>query len=202
MCVLTSVLCWLSWCTPRSDPWKAEGDELRSKSARLLQVLAPERTEVEAHSRACEQLGIDLARELSRRVEIYKKVHGLRGTIKVAEMLSRRARTGHTAVSWAAAVGEADILGLLLDKGGAPAHQDAVQQAAAKAIQVAYKQHLFDLKRPPWTRPTAHIRRVEDLANDYYLRWNINRMLHLLGNTRLPMIEAIYNGHFDVRVCG
>lgn len=168
----------------------------------MLQVLAPERTEVEAHSRACEQLGIDLARELSRRVEIYKKVHGLRGTIKVAEMLSRRARTGHTAVSWAAAVGEADILGLLLDKGGAPAHQDAVQQAAAKAIQVAYKQHLFDLKRPPWTRPTAHIRRVEDLANDYYLRWNINRMLHLLGNTRLPMIEAIYNGHFDVRVCG
>ena len=61
----------------------------------------------------------------------------------VAEMVSRRARTGHTAVSWAAAVGETDILGLLLSKGGPPAHQDQLLHMAAKVIQVAYHQHKF-----------------------------------------------------------
>ena len=71
------------------------------------------------------------------------QVEKLERTLTVAQMVSRRARSGHTAVSWAAAVGETDILGLILSSGGPPAHQDALLHAAAKAIQVAYKQCRF-----------------------------------------------------------
>ena len=83
------------------------------------------------------------AQAIAAHREAYLMVQKLRVTLKVTEMVSHRCRSGHTAVSWAAAVGEADILGLLLSRGGPPAHQDLLLHAAARAIQVAYRQHKF-----------------------------------------------------------
>ncbi|KAL3770534.1 hypothetical protein ACHAW5_009562 [Stephanodiscus triporus] len=120
-----------------------------------------------------------------------------------ASRLMKYVDGGYSILSWAAGVGNGDIVKLLL-KSGAHAAIGDCREWCAKIIQVAFR-HSRMIKQSNHnhrsTRPVQEVRlgrRDQDLAVSLRIKSLSNLISDRFKSTRLPFAEALCNGHSKV----
>lgn len=178
-------------------PLRDEALTLRGKHTKSSNDFAEARVTMERTVRETKELEQDFKAMIKKRVTFSFRADRLRREYMVARLLSRRTITGHTAVSWAAANGVEGILKVLLRFGGCPSLADDVLDKAARVVQTIFRIHLFRCGRTPWTTATSAQRRREDTANEAWLAMVVHRCRQARATSRVPLHEALFNGHVD-----
>ena len=98
---------------------------------------------------------------------------------------------GYSILSWAAATGNVEVIKILLKRGAHTGIGDDCMEWCATIIQVAYRNHQsrkqrHDLK---WVLDFTEMLRIRNLSNLIHER---------LKGLRLPLAEALFNGHSKV----
>jgi ankyrin repeat protein len=126
------------------------------------------------------------------------RVAAARERLHCARLVSARTPDGHTALSWAAMLGDAQVAQLLLERGCAPDYDDDLRDAAARLIQCLARAFLLKCRRPPWSTAQSQLFLSEDLEQWYARRTAVLQHRALRERCRPPLAHAVYNGHRDV----
>lgn len=123
-------------------------------------------------------------REIHERLSaLEREERSLEEQRRCCRLLSASADGGHSALSWAATIGSADIVQLLLDRGAPVDFPDAVLHAAAAVAQLAWR-----------ASRTRGVRRLGAM-----LLIDMKRKAYRLARSaaRAPLAQALYNGHVE-----
>ena len=115
--------------------------------------------------------------------------------MRVAKMFQAVSKAGHTLVSWAAAVGQPDILELLFEHGGAPGYTDEVYTLCATVVQIVFRNWWWVGHRGPFAPSEAVAWRERALRTQFALTAAITKLRFFRRRNRLPLVEAMYNGN-------
>jgi ankyrin repeat protein len=140
-----------------------------------------------------------LRRELGVSVDsvntLQQKVVKLEREKTVEAVMNFKALNGHTVLSWAAAVGNVDIVKILLKHGGNTAIEERCYNSCAVIIQVAYRLYR-------WRRDRNSVEDLEQRERERCVNLRIRTLSNLfrdhLRNIRLPLSEAFFNGNSEV----
>ncbi len=131
-----------------------------------------------------------------------KYISQLRRKMEVSRLM-KHVDGGYSILSWAAGVGNEEIVKLLLKSGAHTAIGDDCLEWCAKIIQVAFRHSRVTqeskcnhhTKRPV---QEVRLRRDQDRAVSLRIKGLSNLVRDRLKSTRLPFAEALYNSHAKV----
>ena len=131
-----------------------------------------------------------------------KYVSQLRRKMEVSRLM-KHVDGGYSILSWAAGVGNEEIVKILLKSGAHTAIGDDCLEWCAKIIQVAFRHSRVteQSKCNHHTKSPAQevrLRRDQDLVVSLRIKGLSNLIRDRLKNTRLPFAEALYNSHAKV----
>ena len=125
-----------------------------------------------------------------------KYISQLRRKIEVSRLMNH-VNGGHTILSWAAALGNEQIVKLLLKHGGNTSLGNDCLEYCATIIQVAFR-HSRVVKQSTERPSKSRFTREKDLAVYLRIKSLSNLIRERLLSTRLPFAEALVNGHSKV----
>lgn len=121
--------------------------------------------------------------------------------LQVCKIMRFVTTDGHTALSWAAASGYDAVVMDLLKNGACTGVGDAVVHFCASIIQTTFRFHSERKKYHNISGPTEERTlnlKQHDLSASIRLKSLSKLLRNRLKSVRLPMIEALYNGHVQV----
>jgi ankyrin repeat protein len=127
-----------------------------------------------------------------------KKIAGAEERMRVAKIFQAVSGTGHTLQSWCASVNQPDILELLFEHGAVPGFTDEVQLLSATILQLLWRNFWWLGHRGPFAPSLAAGWREKSLRHQMAMAAALQRLRHLRLRTRLPLVEAMYNGHHRI----
>ena len=152
-------------------------------------------TDVEVLKSRCVILRRELFVTMDSIKTLQQKLVRLEREKTVAAVMNAKALNGHTVLSWAAAVGNSDIMKILLKHGGNTAIEERFVCSCAIIIQVAYRHYL-------WRRDRHGDEDLEHQERERCVNLRIRTLSNLfrdhLQGIRLPLSEAFFNGNTEV----
>ncbi len=130
----------------------------------------------------------DTVDSISKHEQLIKK---LQREIEVSTILSSKAFSGHTVLSWVAANGTSDIVKVLLKHGAHTAIDERIIHSCATIIQILWRRRKHDTQDKVEERERSRCMclRIRSLSRSVRSH---------LKSVRLPLAEALYNGNADV----
>ena len=140
-----------------------------------------------------------LRRELRVTMDSYRtlqqKLNKLQRENVVASVMNAKALNGHTVLSWAAAVGNIDIVKVLLKHGANTGIEERCVSSCVIIIQAAYRHYL-------WRRGRHDNEDLEQRERERCVNLRIRTLSRSvrdhLQSIRLPLAEALFNGNTEV----
>lgn len=125
---------------------------------------------------------------------VMKQKEEISRKIEVAKIMAFITPSGHTILSWACAVGNAEIVQLLLQKGATVGYGDDYNISSAKIIQATYRHYR-------WRKINYHLQpefskreiALKDLCKTIKRTMLLRRL-----SIRNPLCEAFFNGNSNV----
>ena len=186
------------YVTSKVTPLRRKESALRVQYNRMMLLIHDKEDKINGFRKRLseyEEANNDAKSELA---EIEAKLKDVGKRLWVAELLSYKTVGGHTALSWAAMAGNADIVRLLLDRGSALDYDDTFVHECVVLIQIVWRAYHRRQTRPPWTRELSRQYQLEKLAYDFKLLTKIKKIAGLRKQARSPIAAAVYNGNIEV----
>ena len=131
--------------------------------------------------------------ELEQQIETNKQ------RLRVYEILNFPSLAGHTALTYAASLGNYPVVKMLLDHGAMLQYaNDDLLNAAARVLQCKWRHHHWLQIRLPWTEERSFDYRQRGWRHRVELSGLVRTCFELRHTTRVPVLEAAYNGHDEV----
>lgn len=149
--------------------------------------------------------------EYLKKERFYKgRVKGFLEKVRVARLLNEVSMNGHTAISWAAAVGAYEVVEDMLSHGATVGFPIPLLNLTATFLQYSYKIYLLG-KRARYVPPkdddddgapppkVDNIQLVRDITALKELRGKIlSKIIFMRSRTRFPIPEAVYAGKWEI----
>lgn len=122
----------------------------------------------------------------------------LQNKIEAARLMNYRSIGGHTPLSWACCVGDVRAAEILISHGACVGVGTDVEHPAAAAIQSAWKHYSWKVSNKRASIGSVAERFAHDAAVWLHQRSAIHRLRVVRRTARIPIMEAIYNGHVEM----
>ncbi len=153
-------------------------------------------TDVEVLKSRCGILRRELGDTMKSVETLQQQLAKLEREYIVATVMSAKALNGHTVLSWAAAVGNVDIMKVLLKHGANTAIEDQIVCSCAIIIQAAYRHYLW--RRDRHSSNEELEQRERERCVNLRIRTLSRLFRNHLQSIRLPLSEALFNGNTEV----
>mmetsp|Transcript_16985 Transcript_16985/g.25224 ORF Transcript_16985/g.25224 Transcript_16985/m.25224 type:complete len:945 (-) Transcript_16985:38-2872(-) len=170
-----------------------QDQEYERKIEEQLARLKLQQRNVESISFQCQQLEIQLHEAQTKCNNAANSLKDRKEELETARLLETVTRTGHTLLSWAAATGATPIVEELINKGAITfGYGEEYFQLSARLIQNQYRYYMAQ-KAHKHLRTTGH-----KFAHNLSIHAFAKKMIALKSRIRVPLIEAVFNGHAHV----
>ena len=179
-------------------PLRMAESKHRVEYNKMMLIIHDKEDTMNGHKKRLAEYEEALADATADIAEVEAKLSKVEKQLWVAELLSYKTVGGHTALSWAAALGNEDIVHLLIDRGASIDYDDSFVHECVVLVQIVWRAYYRRRTRPPWTRERSRQIQLENLGYKFQLLTKVKRIKALRKLSRSPIAEAIYNGNLKV----
>jgi ankyrin repeat protein len=192
--VMNSIARYLGTLFEQVAAYEREHDLLMKQRAED-DMLQRNSIDIEVLKSRCIILRRELGVTMDSILKLQQKLVKLERGNSVASVMNAKALNGHTVLSWAAAMGNVDIVKVLLKQGANTAIEERFVHSCAIIIQAAYRHYI-------WRRDRHDNQDLEQRERERCMNLRIRTFSRSVRNhlqsIRLPLAEALFNGNTEV----
>jgi len=168
--VMNSIARYLGTLFEQVAAYEREHDLLMKQRAED-DMLQRNSIDIEVLKSRCIILRRELGVTMDSILKLQQKLVKLERGNSVASVMNAKALNGHTVLSWAAAMGNVDIVKVLLKQGANTAIEERFVHSCAIIIQAAYRHYIWRRDRHDnhLTSPKPRLESIEDLSSSIIL---------------------------------